>query len=84
MGSGELAVKPVGIELGTLLWTEIRVQQELFRDLASLHAPGEPNFLLHRQEIGVTDFLQIKTNRISNPRRQVFRVCRPIHGTLWC
>ena len=40
MSAGELAVELVGVEDRSLLGSQIRVQQELFGDLAALHALG--------------------------------------------
>src|SRR5829696_4599602 len=82
MGAGKLAIKLVRVEHGSLLCRQARLLQELFREFAALHALGEPDLLLHRQEIGVADLLQIEPNRITNPRCQVFWVCRSVSGTI--
>jgi hypothetical protein len=82
MGSGQLTIELVGVEHSSLFQAQVRVQQELFCDLAALHALGEPDLLLHRQEVGVADLLEIEANRISNPRGEVFRICRSVSGAL--
>ena len=55
---------------------QIRVlQQALFGQLAALHALGQPDLFLHRQQVGVADLLEVEANGVADAGGEVLGVC---------